>query len=154
MLKIPYLYFNYAGRRNFPSPNFFQTFLFCLETNEAIQSKFYENLSDNVYTKNFLKSFASASTSEVMSQKLAFSQNWKLWMYHSLLVSLESIFFTDLKKSIINLTIIIILNKAVFLLRNDIINFVNSKVTHVCETVTCFTNYDVIHFYMASRHIY
>ena len=58
--------------------------------------------------------------------------------YITYYVSLESIFFTDFKKkaqetlSYINS----------YLSRNDIINLVRSKLTHVCEIMTRCTNYD------------
>ena len=33
-------------------------------------------------------------------------------------------------------------------------NLVSSKVIHVCEIMTCFTNYDVIDLYKTSCHIF
>ena len=41
-----------------------------------------------------------------------------------------------------------------YLSTNDIINLVSSKVTCVCEIMTCFTNDDIIDLLMTTRHIY
>ena len=66
-------------------------------------------------------------------------------------MSLESTFFTDFKKRHKKLWLSHISSN---LSRNDIINLVSSKVTRVCEIMTCFTNDDIIDLLMTTRHIY
>ena len=46
------------------------------------------------------------------------------------------------------------LTQSSFLSRNDIIDLFSSNVTHVCEIVTCFINYDAIDLYIWCRIIY
>ena len=61
------------------------------------------------------------------------------------------IFFTVFKKDIRKSNHPI---KSSYLSRNDIVNLVSSKVTHVCNIMTCFANFAVINLYITSRHIF